>query len=351
MSGLNEALMRIDQISRRIDQMLPGTASLTSDFSAQLAAAQSAPQSQPAESPTLYAPPVSPAGAAVPGSLESQGTALSEAPADIKEKIMAASDRYKVDPSLIAAVVKAESNFSPTAKSGAGAMGLMQLMPATARSLGVTDPYDVRQNIEGGTRYLKQLLGRFDGNIKLALAGYNAGPGAVERYGGIPPYKETTNYVRKVLNYLQPAAGQAGTISRSPGLASIGSGGTGAKIVSESKKYLGIPYVWGGNTPTQGFDCSGFTKWVYAKNGIELPRVSKDQAYAGTKVSRAELRPGDLMFFARNGQETRSAIHHVGIYIGDGQMINAPSRGKTVRIESIETPYRQREFIWGRRLT
>jgi soluble lytic murein transglycosylase-like protein len=115
---------------------------------------------------------------------------------------------YHLDPHMIRAVMQAESSFDATAVSPVGAIGLMQLMPAVAAELGATDPLDPRQNIMAGSRYLRQLLDAHRGNVRLALASYNAGPGNVAKYGTIPPFKETQNYVKKVTGLLSDARAQ-----------------------------------------------------------------------------------------------------------------------------------------------
>jgi soluble lytic murein transglycosylase-like protein len=119
-----------------------------------------------------------------------------------QDLIVEACEKHQVPANLVRAVIKAESNFNPKAVSRSGAKGLMQLMPATAKNLGVKDPFNPRQNIEGGVRLLRQLLNRYDNQLDLALAAYNAGTVAVDRYQGIPPYRETQIYVPRVKGYM-----------------------------------------------------------------------------------------------------------------------------------------------------
>jgi soluble lytic murein transglycosylase len=121
-------------------------------------------------------------------------------PDDYDPLIQRNARRHGLPPALVKAVIRAESNFDPGARSHKGAMGLMQLMPGTARAMGVDDPWHAEENVRGGARYLRSMVNRY-GDVRLALAAYNAGPQAVDHYGGVPPYQETQEYVRRVLAY------------------------------------------------------------------------------------------------------------------------------------------------------
>lgn len=127
--------------------------------------------------------------------------------------IAQAAQRNGVDPAILHGLIQQESGFDPNARSGAGASGLTQLMPGTASSLGIANPLDPAESIEGGARYLSQMMSRFGGNTSDALAAYNAGPGAVQQYGGVPPYAETQSYVSKVLGYAEAFRQRNGSLA------------------------------------------------------------------------------------------------------------------------------------------
>lgn len=175
-----------------------GTSSTSGDFAAQLASAQQATATTPT---------------AATGTTLGGGT-----PSQYDAQITAAATKYGLDPALLKGLIRQESNFNASARSGAGAQGLTQLMPATASSLGVTDANDPAQAIDGGAKYLKQQLDRFGGDASKALAAYNAGPGAVAKYGGVPPYAETQNYVQKVLGYAAEYRGTGTTTAATTAL-------------------------------------------------------------------------------------------------------------------------------------
>jgi len=142
-----------------------------------------------------------------------RNSALTSGSVDLDAIFDAAGRKYNISPDLLKAVARVESNFRPNAQSPAGAMGIMQLMPGTARYLGVTDAFDPEQNIMGGARYLKENLDRFNGDVELALAAYNAGWPAVKRHGGIPPFRETQAYVPKVLGHMSGSELTAGMVT------------------------------------------------------------------------------------------------------------------------------------------
>jgi soluble lytic murein transglycosylase-like protein len=160
------------------------------------------PPAPPAAPMGVFAAQLSSAqGAAGLGSVPAAAAPVAGGATPYDAQITAAAAKYGLDPALLKGLIRQESNFDPNAGSPAGAQGLAQLMPGTAAALGVTNPKDPAQAIEGGAKYLRQQLDAFGGDVPKALAAYNAGPGAVTRYGGVPPYAETQNYVRQVQAY------------------------------------------------------------------------------------------------------------------------------------------------------
>ena len=189
--GPQAATARIAELRQLISQARTGSASNGgATFADALAGA-----TQPAAAAAAAAYPT----AALSGSNVAAAGDAGSGPYD--GLVTSAAQRYGIDPALLHGLIQQESGFDPAATSGAGALGLTQLMPGTASSLGVSDPLDPAQSIDGGARYLRQQLDAFGGDPSLALAAYNAGPGAVSRYGGVPPYAETQAYVQKVTGY------------------------------------------------------------------------------------------------------------------------------------------------------
>jgi soluble lytic murein transglycosylase-like protein len=188
-SSLQDVLQRIQEIIP-VPQQAPAAVTSTP--------ASSTPSF--ADALSQASTPAATADSAVPtSSVDTESSAA----APYADEINAAATRNGVDPLLLQSLIQQESGFDPNATSSSGAQGLTQLMPQTAASLGVTNPYDPAQSIDAGARYLRTDLDRFGGNTSLALAAYNAGAGAVQQYGGVPPYAETQNYVQQVLGRYQ----------------------------------------------------------------------------------------------------------------------------------------------------
>lgn len=280
------------------------------------------------------------------GDPEGAGAGLEGVPPEYVQAVMkAGSICTEITPSLIAGQIEAESGWDPKALSPAGAQGIAQFMPATWKSHGidangdgVADPFDPIDAIASQGQFMCKLVdtvkayvasGQATGNVvDLALAAYNAGPGAIQQYRGIPPYSETQNYVTKIKQL-------AGKYTQKSASAS--------SVVATAQKYLGTPYKWGG-TSAAGLDCSGLIVRVYTDLGKPLnARTAHDIiTRAGTPIDQSALQPGDLIGFSTPGS---GHYHHIGIYAGKDPggnrlMIHAPDVGGHVEQIPLDTPYR-----------
>ncbi|MCF2526819.1 bifunctional lytic transglycosylase/C40 family peptidase [Yinghuangia sp. KLBMP8922] len=256
-----------------------------------------------------------------------------------------------ISPALLAAQLYQESGFDPKVVSPVGAQGIAQFMPGTwpqwstdGDGDGRRDPFDPDDAIPSAAKYdcaLSRSIASVPGDrTNNMLAAYNAGAYRVMQYKGIPPYTETRNYVKNIRS-LEQSFGAVKT-ALPPSVLAVGA-------IEFAQSKLGTPYLWGGEgTAAQGgrFDCSGLTQAAYEKVGIKLPRVANDQWNAGRHPVRAELLPGDLVFFANDLRDPRS-IHHVGIYVGGGTMIHAPYTGEVIRFGKIDKP----DYIGATRVT
>ncbi|MFF3753854.1 NlpC/P60 family protein [Streptomyces sp. NPDC002018] len=247
-----------------------------------------------------------------------------------------------INPALLAAQLYQESGWNPTAQSPADARGIGQFIPGTWQAHGIDgdgdgdrDIWDPADAIPSAASYdcelagyVKDVPGDPTSNM---LAAYNAGAYAVIKYGGVPPYRETQNYVKVIRTLEKSFARPVGRVEPSR---------QAAAAIYFAQQKLGTPYLWGGNGTAEQdgrFDCSGLTQAAYRTVGIELPRVANDQYNAGEHPSRDELLPGDLVFFSDDLTNSR-AIRHVGLYVGGGYMINAPYTGAVIRFDKIDTP-------------
>ena len=271
-----------------------------------------------------------------------------DVPAWLVQLINKGTDEYgcaEVTPALIAAQLYSESGFNPKAQSPALAQGIAQFIPSTWQTEGVDgdndgdkDVWDPADAVPSAVHYdcnlakaVKDVPGDTTDNM---LAAYNAGAYAVKKYKGIPPYAETRNYVKKIRDL---ATKWTDAVQESGGTV-VGSARTD-RVVEAAQHALGTYYQWGGDCKApynldggNGCDCSSLVKMAWAAGGVNLPRVTYDQVHEGTPVSSVNnLSPGDLLFAVGSA----ASPNHVALYLGNGQVIDAPKTGMTVRIKPL----------------
>jgi cell wall-associated NlpC family hydrolase len=242
----------------------------------------------------------------------------------------------ELSPSLLAAQLYQESGFNPTIVSPAGAVGIAQFMPGTWPNWslptdgdGKQDPRNPADAIPAAARYdcalAHQLSGIGGDATSNMLAAYNAGPGAVEQAGGIPAFAETQNYVKNIKALEQAFRAPDPVLAPSD---------MAVRAIAYAYQRLGTPYEWGGDGTDGLFDCSGLVQAAYTSVGITMPRTASEQWYTGPHVPLDKLQPGDLVFYAVD-LKNPATIHHVGIYVGGGAMIDAPHTGAQIRFDPI----------------
>lgn len=264
-------------------------------------------------------------------------------PAEYRKLIIDSASKCELlSPARLAAQLYQESGWDPHAVSSAGAQGLAQFMPATWAASGVDgngdgikDPFNPADAIASMASHMCELID-YATNLEkngvakgdpydLALAGYNAGMGAVIQYGTIPPYKETQNYISTIRSLVQRFSATTGD-------------GNASSVVNFARSKIGIPYVWGGASDS-GYDCSGLAMTAWASQGVSLPRTAQAQYWATNRVPLDQLQPGDLVFWGTGGNP--NSIYHVAIYAGNDHVVEALSPGSPV----LEDPLRRTDLI------
>ncbi|MBW1603518.1 C40 family peptidase [Streptomyces sp. JJ66] len=307
------------------------------------------------------------------------GGELAAVPDAFREWIAKASEEChhpELSPALLAAQLQQESGFRTDRNtvSSADAQGPAQFIPSTWATWGrdedgngVADPFDIGDAVMAQGRYMCSLLSDaktsgYGGDVRaLALAGYNAGWGAVEDYKGVPPYTETQNYVRIILASIKDFQG--------PAPLDVHGSGTGPNALRKAATQLGLPYAYGGGTPngpstgfcdgvngytsgtcvaddTVGWDCSSLVQYALWP-ATQLPRTAAAQygATSSRPVARADLQPGDLMFW----RDSSGFIYHVALYADDGNVLHAPRTGQNVKIEAIDTAMPAADYLGATR--
>ena len=322
--GVSQAGQGVQTALSQVPQQAQG---LTSNLSA-LPGAQPTPPAQP--TPGAIAGPTAPVTAPLQAPAPQAG-------GDLQTYARQAAQRNGVDPDIFQRQIQQESGFNPGAQSPAGAQGIAQFMPATAQGMGV-DPSDPYASLDGAARLMKQNLDRYGGDYSRALAAYNAGPGNVDKYGGVPPFAETQTYIKNILGGVGQAATNIGQQLASTVQPIAKSAEDWLAI---AKEQLGKPYIWGSaggrstfdpNAP--GFDCSGFVAYVMKKAfGVDLPAFT-GSAYTATRPLDQGETPGaagQVAFY--NMGQSDPHLQHIALSIGNGQVIQAGGRRNDVNTD------------------